>query len=239
MKKKDFVITAVLVALLILAIVLTLRACAPKQSDGEETIATLDTTPTETQLAETEPPVEETTAPTNTVTEPVETVPQATTAPAVNTGNYANSNTASKPSSSTNTNTSNDNEANSSGTTVVPTATEPAAAETPNVTPIPTPAPTAPIVTPAEPTPTEHTHSWQEIYHEEVSHDVWWVTCKCGARFTTAEEWGAHRNSYLGSDASIVLAHGGYGEICETVVDTPAYSTWVCSGCGATSDTQP
>ena len=108
----------------------------------------------------------------------------------------------------------------------------------PTTPPATQPKPTEPPATetPTEPTPTEHIHSWQEVYHEEVSHEVWWVTCICGARFSTVEAYTAHRQSFEGSAQ---LEHGSWGETSDRIVDIPAYSTWYCAGCGATSDTQP
>lgn len=205
MKKRNIIIMAVII--LIIALILAVTSCAPNQSAEEETIALVDTIPTETQFAGTEPTVQETAAPTEAATESVETVPNVATAPTVNTSGYTNPNSSGTESATPNTSS----------------ATEP-----PEATPIQT--------VPTEPAPTEHTHNWQEICHAEESHDVWWIVCQCGAKFATIDEMNAHSNAFLGSEEW--LDHAGYGELHETVTDTPAYSTWTCA-CGATSDTQP
>lgn len=205
MKKRNIIITAVII--LIIALIFAVTSCVPNRSTEEETITSVDTIPTETQFAGTEPTMQETVAPTEAVTELLETVPNVATAPAVNTSSYTNSNSSGTENSTPNT----------------PSATDPPEAM---------PTQTAP----AEPTPTEHIHSWQEICHAEESHDVWWIVCQCGSKFATIDEMNAHSNTFLGSEEW--LNHAGYSELHETITDTPAYSTWVCA-CGATSDTQP
>lgn len=159
-----------------ITLALAMTACVPSRSTVEETIASVDTISTETQLMETELTVQETAAPTEAATEPAEAVPKATTAPAVNTGSYTNSNGSSSGSSTP----------DASGVIEQPAAT-------PTQTP------------PAEPTPTEHTHSWQEVYHAEESHDVWWIVCQCGAKFATLDEMNAHSNAFLGSDGWLIM----------------------------------
>lgn len=205
MKKRNIIIMAVII--LIIALMFAVTSCAPSQSTVEETIASVDTIPTETQFAGTEPTVQETAAPIEAPTELLETVPNVATAPAVNTSSYTNSNSSGTENSTPNT---------------------PSATESSEATPTQTP--------PTEATPTEHIHSWQEICHAEESHDMWWIVCQCGAKFATIDEMNAHSNAFLGSEEW--LDHAGYGELHETITDTPAYSTWVCA-CGATSDTQP
>lgn len=221
MKKRNIIIT---VATLVLAIALTLAmtACAPK---GNE----LDETEVPTETVEATEAIEPVTEPTEAATEPTEVVTEAATEPTEATPEVTQPVITSKPSAGTNTsgNTpSNSSQTSNTTTTVTPTPTEPAATEPPVVTP---------SVTPTEPAPTEHTHNWQEVYHEEVSHEEEWITCDCYAKFSTLDQWIAHNKGVTGAD---VLNHTGYRYTYETVVDTPAYSTWVCA-CGATSDTQP
>lgn len=221
MKKRNVITSTIVIAVTAIILALALTACAPKQNEPEETEV-----PTETV---------EVTEATEVITEPTEVVPEPTatevTEPEEVKPVATQPVTTSKPNNSVN----NNNGTNSNGTaTVTPATTEP-----PVATPVqPTPTEPVPEVTeaPAEPKTTEHVHNWQEVYHEEVSHDVYYAMCKCGAKFTTAEEWIAHSESFPMIDA--FTYHGSYGSYCETVVDTPAYSTWVCS-CGATSDTQP
>lgn len=90
---------------------------------------------------------------------------------------------------------------------------------------------------PTEPTPTECSHTWQETYHEEVGHDEGRAVCACGERFANSTEWYTHLKSYSAVDA--ILYHGYYGTGSDYIIDTPAYTEWVCSRCGEVRDTQP
>lgn len=47
----------------------------------------------------------------------------------------------------------------------------------------------------------------------------------------------SHQDSFLGG--ADLLDHINYGETRDYIVDSPEYYEWVCSKCGATSDTQP
>ncbi|MBP3674056.1 MAG: hypothetical protein J6J18_09540 [Oscillospiraceae bacterium] len=232
MKKRNLIIASVIVAVFVLVLALSVAACSPRQSVTDETVATLgtepaetavlETEPTETELHETEPIIEATEMP---ETEPQETEPQPTAAPAaVSTGSYSNP----TPNVS---NTPADTE---------PPATQPVVT-TPPAEPAPTETaatePAAPQPPATEPAPTVCQHDWQTVYHEEVSHKEYYCACPCGAKFSSNEAWSAHSQSYSAEEA--ILYHGGYASGSEWVVDTPAYSTWICSKCGAVSDTQP
>jgi len=42
--------------------------------------------------------------------------------------------------------------------------------------------------------------------------------------------WNAHSASF--PPAESLFEHGGFGSMDEWIVDTPAYSEWVCQHCG-------
>ena len=232
---------AVLILILILAMV-SCKACRNTAVPVESTAAATDAVETievETSAPETteqtEVPAETTSASETepTETEPVETVPSTEPVPshAPDSGKEDKQEPEVKP-------------------------TEPKTPET-------KPAETTPQVKPTEPKPTEpkvpetkpaetqpsHSeetqatepavcqHSWQEIHHAEKGHEEMYDVCNCGARFKTTSEWIAHRDSY---DAAEALAnHGGHGSAKVYVVDSPAYTEWVCSKCGAATTSKP
>lgn len=116
--------------------------------------------------------------------------------------------------------------------------TEPPATEPPAV-PTEPPA-TEPLAVPVEPPATEPIgcqHTWQSVQHPEEGHYVSYAVCKCGYRCNGANDWFTHRDSFCLEDA--LAYHTSYGVGEEYIVDTPAYTTWVCTKCGADSDTQP
>lgn len=90
---------------------------------------------------------------------------------------------------------------------------------------------------PAETAPTGCQHEWQEVHHEEVGYTEWMGQCVCGFTFKDPDEWIAHTKSYSAVDA--VLYHGSWHDHWEYIVDTPAYTEWVCSKCGEVSETEP
>lgn len=116
--------------------------------------------------------------------------------------------------------------------------TEPPATELPAV-PTEPPA-TEPLAVPVEPPATEPIgcqHTWQSVQHPEEGHYVGYAVCKCGYRCNGANDWFAHRDSFCLEDA--LAYHTSYGVGEEYIVDTPAYTAWVCTKCGADSNTQP
>ena len=64
-----------------------------------------------------------------------------------------------------------------------------------------------------------------------------YAVCKCGYRCNGADDWFSHRDSFSLEDALVYHTSYGVGE--DYIVDSPAYTTWVCTKCGDTSDTQP
>lgn len=99
---------------------------------------------------------------------------------------------------------------------------------------------TQPPVIPTEPSVTEPVgcqHEWQSVYHPEEGHYEGYAICKCGYRCQGPDDWFPHRDSFPLEDA--LLYHTSYGVGEDYIVDVPAYTTWVCSKCGADSDTQP
>lgn len=125
------------------------------------------------------------------------------------------------------------------GSSATPTPTTPAATEPTPTQPAadPEPTPSTPVQEDPMPTPTACNHIWIEDYHAAVSHQVYYTTCACGARFNSFEEFQAHTYNYTGED--LILNHGGYGTTYDTIIDTPAYSTWHCDKCGETRTSQP
>ena len=108
------------------------------------------------------------------------------------------------------------------------------------------PKPTEPKVPETQPShseenettaPTACQHSWQEVHHAEKGHEEMYDVCDCGARFKSTSEWIAHKNSYSAEDA--LMYHGGHGTATIYVVDSPAYTEWVCSKCGAATTSKP
>ena len=227
---------AVLILILILAMV-SCKACRNTAVPVESTAAATDAVETievETSAPETTEQTEvpaETTSATETEpteTEPVETVPSTEPVPshAPDSGKEDKQEPEVKP-------------------------TEPKTPET-------KPAETTPQVKPTEPKPTEpkvpetqpsHSeenettapttcqHSWQEVHHAEKGHEETFVVCKCGYRCKSTTEWIAHNNSYSAEDA--LLYHTSYGDTTSYVVDSPAYTEWVCSKCGAATTSKP
>ena len=109
--------------------------------------------------------------------------------------------------------------------------TEPPATEPPAV-------PTEPPATdPPATEPIGCQHTWQSVQHPEEGHYVGYAVCKCGYRCNGANDWFTHRDSFSLEDA--LAYHTSYGVGEEYIVDTPAYTTWVCTKCGADSNTQP
>ncbi len=106
----------------------------------------------------------------------------------------------------------------------------PATGETQPTTP-PTTAPTEPVAT--EPAATECSHDWVAEYHPAVTHEVVYYVCACQARFSSFDELQAHFSSFIGNGAE-GINHTSYGTVAETVTDTPEYTTYTCSKCGAT-----
>ena len=109
----------------------------------------------------------------------------------------------------------------------------------PPVTQPPT-IPTEPLAVPVEPPATEPIgcqHTWQSVQHPEEGHYVGYAVCKCGYRCNGANDWFSHRDSFSLEDALVYHTSYGVGE--DYIVDSPADTTWVCTKCGADSDTQP
>ena len=110
-----------------------------------------------------------------------------------------------------------------------PTETKPPATEPPVTNPQVTEPPE--IEAPA------CAHNWQTVYHPEEGHHESYVVCTCGYRCQTTAEWITHTKSYDAAEA--LLNHGGNGSVQEYVTDTPAYTEWVCTKCGAVTTSQP
>ena len=109
--------------------------------------------------------------------------------------------------------------------------TEPPATEPPAV-------PTDPPATdPPATEPIGCQHIWQSVQHPEEGHYVGYAICKCGYRCNGANDWFSHRDSFSLEDA--LAYHTSYGVGEDYIVDSPADTTWVCTKCGAASDTQP
>lgn len=69
-------------------------------------------------------------------------------------------------------------------------------------------------------------HDW--VHSDEVGHWQNLITCRCGAQFSSTDDWYAHATA--SPDLDYADAHAGY-ELHQTwVVDTPAQD--VCSRCG-------
>ena len=90
---------------------------------------------------------------------------------------------------------------------------------------------------PEETEPVGCQHSWQKIDHPEVGHEEGRCVCVCGYRCASNAEWTAHVKSYSMEDA--LLYHTSFASSTDYVVDTPAYTEWVCSKCGAATTAQP
>lgn len=100
--------------------------------------------------------------------------------------------------------------------------------------------PTEPPAVPTDPPATEPIgcqHIWQSVQHPEEGHYVGYAVCKCGYRCNGANDWFSHRDSFSLEDALVYHTSYGVGE--DYIVDSPADTTWVCTKCGDTSDTQP
>ena len=117
-----------------------------------------------------------------------------------------------------------------------PPAPQPTDPPTPKPTDPPAPKPTNPPA-PKPTDPPVHQHSWQRVDHPEEGHYNSGLECACGARFSTSDEWSNHLDSFSLSDQ--VKYHGSNHSYDEWIVDKPAYTEWVCSGCGAVSSTKP
>ena len=120
-----------------------------------------------------------------------------------------------------------------------PTPTETVPPEPPTeetVPPTTEPEQTQPTETEPAPTePTECQHDWVSIHHAEVGHWRAGIMCDCGwtvygdpGELTAL--WNAHSASF--PPAESLFEHGGFGSMDEWIVDTPAYSEWVCQQCG-------
>ena len=133
--------------------------------------------------------------------------------------------------------------------TATPTTqpTKPQPTEPQPTEPKPTePKPTEPKVPETQPSHSEETeatkpttcqHSWQEEHQAEKGHEEHYVVCKCGYRCKSESAWAAHAKNY--SDEDALLYHTSWGTTDSYVVDSPAYTEWVCSKCGATTTTKP
>ena len=107
----------------------------------------------------------------------------------------------------------------------------------PPVIPAPTQAPEpevpAETVPDAAEAPKACQHQWipiQNIPAEYENHSF--VLCSCGARFSSSDEWSAHRDSFLNTDN--LASHTGYSSGSEKTELSPAMTVWQCSQCGAT-----
>ena len=128
---------------------------------------------------------------------------------------------------------------------LVPSVTEPPSVSTePPAIPTEPPA-TEPPAVPTDPPATDPPatepigcqHIWQPVQHPEEGHYVGYAVCKCGYRCNGANDWFSHRDSFCLEDALVYHTSYGVGE--DYIVDSPADTTWVCTKCGASSDTQP
>ena len=120
-----------------------------------------------------------------------------------------------------------------------PTPTETMPPEPPTeetVPPTTEPEQTQPTETlPAPTEPTECQHNWVSIPHAEVGHWRAGIMCDCGWTVHGDPDeltalWNAHSASF--PPAESLFDHGGYGCVDEWIVETPAYSEWVCQHCG-------
>ena len=114
---------------------------------------------------------------------------------------------------------------------VKPAETMPPVIPAPTQAPEPeVPAETVPEVTEA---PKACQHQWipiQNIPAEYENHSF--VLCSCGARFSSSNEWSAHRDSFLNTEN--LASHTGYSSGSEKTEISPAMTVWQCSQCGAT-----
>ena len=96
-----------------------------------------------------------------------------------------------------------------------------------------------PKLTVSEPTePTVCQHNWQAKYYPEQGHYTeYFVICSCGQKFPTTADWIAHTNNYSGEE--LFLQHGSNASGRDYIIDSPERWEWVCSGCGAVTNTQP
>ena len=180
---------------------------------------------TETTTAPTEPEETQATEATTTPTEPQATEPtKAPTQPTDPTEPSKPEQTIPKPTEP-------------APTEPTPTETvppEPPTGET--VPPTTEPEQTQPTETKPAPTePTECQHDWVSIHHAEVGHWRAGIMCDCGwTVYGDPDEltalWNAHSASF--PPAESLFEHGGFGSMDEWIVDTPAYSEWVCQQCG-------
>lgn len=232
---------AILILILILAMV-SCKACrntaVPVEStaaatDAVETIAVETSAPETTE--QTEVPAETTSATETepTETEPVETVPSTEPVPshAPDSGKEDKQEPEVKPTEPKTP------ETKPAETTPQVKPTEPKPTE---------PKPTEPKVPETQPSHSEETqatkpaacqHSWQEVYHAEKGHEEHYVVCACGYRCKSNSDWIAHTKNY--SKEEMVLNHGSSSSADIYVVDSPAYTEWVCSKCGAATTSKP
>lgn len=123
----------------------------------------------------------------------------------------------------------------------VPAITEPTQPENEPTVPEttePETKPTVPVTTPTEPRlpePTECSHEWKVIHHEEKGHWRAGLICNCGWTVygkvdEVVAKWNAHSASYSVKEA--LLEHGGYSSVDEWIVDHSAYDESVCCHCG-------
>ena len=93
-----------------------------------------------------------------------------------------------------------------------------------------------PAETPTEPAACQH--SWEAKYYPEQGHyGPSYVTCACGYRCQSEDEWAAHAKIYSGEE--LMMNHGHWGTSEEWIVDSPERYEWFCSSCGTVSSTQP
>ena len=122
--------------------------------------------------------------------------------------------------------------------------------------PAPTePTPTEPVKPtepdPTEPAPTEHVHCWICVHHDKEGYWYGQITCQCGwtcgeddiapggkyAGMSFADAWGLHINQFPLSE--VFTNHVSYYSSSYFVTVRPAYDSWWCPTCGATSETDP
>ena len=93
-----------------------------------------------------------------------------------------------------------------------------------------------PAETPTEPAGCQH--SWNMNYYPEQGHySEYFVVCTCGYSCQTTAQWGAHVDSFSLEEA--LLYHGSNASARDYIVDSPERYEWICSKCGAVTDTQP
>lgn len=228
MSTKKIILIFVLAVLLVLTVILCAASCSSGGQEQPEATAEPTAEPTEpavTKPLETEtstkaePIVMETAGPS--AKEPPVTEPPANP---VDTGTQTDG--SGSQSGGSQSNAGGTSESNQDLQTSIPAETALPATQPPV---IPTQVPTT--------EPVGCQHEWQSVYHPEEGHYEGYAICKCGYRCQGPDDWFPHRDSFPLEDA--LLYHTSYGVGEDYIVDVPAYTTWVCSKCGADSDTQP